>query len=67
DAVLVTDDYAVQNVASTLGVEVMPFAQEGIKETLTWEWYCPGCRNHVGDEKGRCPVCDTVLKRRPKR
>lgn len=64
-AVLVTDDYAVQNVASVLGVETQPFSQEGISRTITWVWYCPGCKVHEGTQKGRCPICDTELKRRP--
>lgn len=65
EAVLVTDDYAMQNVASSMGVQARAFAQEGIDEEFAWEWYCPGCGEHVGKRKGECPVCATELKRRP--
>jgi UPF0271 protein len=65
EAVLVTDDYAVQNVAKGLGVEVRGHAKEGISEEREWIWYCPGCGQHEGDRKGECPVCGTELKRRP--
>lgn len=67
EATLVTDDYAMQNVASRMGVDARAFAKDGISEEREWEWYCPACREHVGDRKGECPVCGTELKRRPAR
>ncbi len=66
EATLVTDDYAVQNVASAMEIKTEAFAQEGIQRTLAWEWYCPACRQHTGDRKGECPVCAAELKRRPR-
>ncbi|PSG96050.1 DNA-binding protein [Thermoplasmatales archaeon SW_10_69_26] len=65
EAVLVSDDYAVQNVAKGMDIEVRGHAQEGISEEREWIWYCPGCGEHEGDRKGECPVCGTELKRRP--
>jgi UPF0271 protein len=65
EAKLVTDDYAMQNVAAGLGVEVEGFAKDGISEEREWIWYCPACGEHEGDRKGECPVCGAELKRRP--
>lgn len=66
EGTLVTDDYAMQNVASRMGVEARAFSKAGISEELEWEWYCPACRGHTGPRKGECPVCGTELKRRPR-
>ena len=65
-AVLLTDDYAVQNVASLLGIDVMPVAQKNISDILVWEKQCVGCRKRF--DKGEiCPVCGSLLKKRRKR
>jgi UPF0271 protein len=65
-AVLLTDDYAVQNVASLLGIEVKPVAQKNIRDILVWEKQCVGCRKRF--DKGEiCPVCGSLLKKRRKR
>lgn len=54
-SVLVTDDYGVQNVASSLGVEYQEFRQEGIEEELEWNRVCSSCGAEV--EGGRCDRC----------
>jgi UPF0271 protein len=64
--VLLTDDYAVQNVASLLGIDVKPVAQKNISDLLVWEKQCVGCRKRF--DKGEiCPVCGSPLKKRRKR
>lgn len=65
-APLLSDDYAVQNVARALGLEARGHAQRGIRSQWAWEWHCTACRSHVGEEPGECPVCGTMLRRRPK-
>lgn len=67
DVVLVSEDYSVQNTAQRLGIRYQTLSTRGITKAVTWITYCPGCRRAhkhmaVGD---RCPVCGTVLKRRP--
>ena len=60
---LVTDDYAVSNVASNLGIKVSAIMTSGIKNVGKWIHYCPGCRtNHPNGKK--CPNCGTSLKRK---
>ena len=65
-AELLTDDYAVQNVASLLGIDVKSVAQKNISDLLLWEKQCIGCRKRF--EKGEiCPVCGSPLKKKRKR
>lgn len=66
DAVLLSDDYAVQNVAEVLGVRVMPVVQKKIRDVLQWEKECTGCRRRfaTGDV---CEVCGCTLKKKRKR
>ncbi len=61
-AKLATDDYALQNVALHLGVEVEPIAQPKIKRILTRNQKCRGCgRTFQGDE---CPICGTPARKK---
>jgi len=64
DAVLVTDDYAMQNVAERLGVPVESIAQGGIEEQRDWTFQCQGCGREFDENKERCPVCGTELARK---
>ena len=64
DAVLVTDDYAVQNVAARLDVETEVIAREGITESRDWRFQCVGCGREFDDDEGRCPVCGSELTRK---
>jgi UPF0271 protein len=64
DAVLVTDDYAVQNVAERLGVETEVIARDGIDERRDWQFQCRGCGREFDDDADRCPVCGSDLTRK---
>ncbi|NOR48890.1 MAG: DNA-binding protein [Methanosarcinaceae archaeon] len=66
DATLLTDDYAVQNVAVMLGIDVKPVVQKKIRDILVWEKQCVGCRKRF-DEGDVCPICGSELKNRRKR
>ncbi|MDY7081654.1 MAG: NOB1 family endonuclease [Halobacteria archaeon] len=63
DGTLVTDDYAMQNVASRLDVDVEIIAQDEIEEERDWKFQCQGC-GRVFDEKKRCPVCGSETTRK---
>ena len=60
---IISDDFAISNVAKNMGLEIIPIMTKGIKDVGKWVHYCPGCRtNHTtGNE---CPVCGTSLKRK---
>jgi UPF0271 protein len=64
--VIVSDDYAVQNVAEMLDIEHASLATFGITSKFDWVYYCPACfRKYTAkDAGGSCSVCGTRLKRK---
>ncbi|WP_435100253.1 NOB1 family endonuclease [Halarchaeum sp. P4] len=64
DAVLVTDDYAMQNVADALDVDVDSIAKQGISERRDWNFQCQGCGREFDEKRERCPVCGSSLARK---
>ena len=64
DAALVTDDYAMQNVADDLGIDVEVIAQEGIEERREWRYQCQGCGKVFDEHHERCPICGSQLARK---
>ncbi len=64
DGTLVTDDYAMQNVAEKLDVTVEVIAREGIDEQRTWTYQCQGCGREFDDHHDRCPICGSELSRK---
>jgi UPF0271 protein len=64
--IIVSDDYAVQNVAEALELKYQSLATFGIREKFNWVLYCPGCfRKYPNGEAQDCLVCGTKLKRKP--
>ena len=60
---IISDDFAISNVAKNLGLKISPIMTQGIKDVGKWIHYCPGCRtNHTNGKE--CPVCGTPLKRK---
>ncbi|QSG15531.1 NOB1 family endonuclease [Halapricum desulfuricans] len=64
DGTLVTDDYAMQNVADKLEVAVDIIAQEGIDEQRDWHFQCQGCGREFEENHDRCPICGSDLTRK---
>ena len=64
DATLVTDDYAMQNVAEKLDITVYVIAQEGIDERRDWEFQCQGCGRIFDENRERCEICGSDLERK---
>ncbi len=62
EAILVTDDYSMQNVARTLGVPYEPVLAPGIRETWQWAYRCTGCARTWPEWHEECPVCGAPLK-----
>jgi Predicted nucleic acid-binding protein, consists of a PIN domain and a Zn-ribbon module len=65
-SILITDDFAVQNIAARLDIEVMPVAQRIITDKIIWQKQCIGCFRHFkdGDE---CPICGSPLRKKMKK
>ncbi|PSQ47481.1 DNA-binding protein [Halobacteriales archaeon SW_7_65_23] len=64
DGELVTDDYAMQNVAEKLNVAVEVIARDGIDEQRDWTFQCQGCGREFDDQHDRCPICGSPLSRK---
>ncbi|WP_336327111.1 NOB1 family endonuclease [Halovenus sp. HT40] len=64
DGTLVTDDYAMQNVAEKLNVTVEVIAREGIDEQRSWTYQCQGCGREFDENHDRCPICGSGLSRK---
>jgi len=67
DPVVVSDDYAVQNVAEGIGLSYQSLATLGIRQKFDWIRYCPACFRRYPGEIQVCQVCGTKLKRKPLR
>lgn len=64
--VIVSDDYAVQNVAEALKLNYQSLATFGIRQKFSWIMYCPACfRQYPNGETQDCLICGTKLKRKP--
>ncbi len=63
NAKIVTDDYAIQNVASHLRLDFEGVHQEKIKEKRKWKWRCTSCGRYFNHYYEQCPVCGGELKR----
>jgi len=59
-----TDDFAVQNTALHLGLEVVPLRQRRA-QPRRWRFRCTGCGRY-GERSGICPVCGSPMKRKVK-
>jgi UPF0271 protein len=60
-ATLLSDDYAVQNVALRLGLGVRGILR-GRARPRRWKFRCPGCGRRY-PSAGSCPACGSSLKR----
>jgi len=59
-----TDDFALQNVAQSLGIPVTPLRQRRA-QPIRWKFRCAGCGRYYR-EAGECPVCGAAIKRKLK-
>jgi len=60
---IISDDFAISNVAKNLDLKVSPIMTQGIKDVGKWVHYCPGCKtNHTSGKE--CSMCGTPLKRK---
>lgn len=64
---LVTDDYAVQNLASIFNIPFRRVVMPGITEVFTWQMFCPACGRTYSMALTKCEVCGSGLIRRPKK
>ncbi len=67
DVTIMSDDYSLQNVASSLGLTTKSSNTQGISKQFEWSYYCPACfKNYNKPPKDMlCGLCGTKLKRKP--
>ena len=63
DGTIVTDDYAIQNVARQCGIEYSGSGIEPIKKSIVWKYRCTGCHRIYDKYIEICPVCGHTVKR----
>jgi endoribonuclease Nob1 len=62
DVVILSDDYSIQNIASTLSINFQAVSQQGITKKFKWRYRCPGCKKQFDHEVKTCPICGTQTK-----
>lgn len=60
-APLISDDYSIQNVAKSLGVNCLPMETRGIKRIYYWKYVCRGCGKEYDRRLPECDVCGKDL------
>ncbi len=65
--IIVTDDYALQNVAHKAGFKFKTVLRSGIKNLVKWKLYCPSCKRNYSPSypHDECEICGGRLKRSP--
>jgi endoribonuclease Nob1 len=64
EPVIVSDDYAIQNLADHLKISHSSLANFGIVHRFDWIMYCPACFRRYKPPEKKCRVCGTVLRRK---
>jgi UPF0271 protein len=62
EATILSDDYSIQNIASTLNIKYQGFLQKGITKKFKWVSRCPGCGKQFTEIQKICPICGTATK-----
>ena len=64
---LVSDDFAVRNVAEVLAIRLSETSMKGGEwKAMTWTLHCNGCgKNYTNPKLTECQVCGTRLVRKP--
>ncbi len=62
ETVILTDDYSIQNVASSLDIPFESVLQKGITKKFKWGYICTGCRKKFKENIKKCPICGKQVK-----
>jgi len=65
EAIIVSDDYSIQNLAHTLHIRFQGFSQQGITKKFKWSCRCPGCGKRFEEFISCCPICGTRTRLSP--
>jgi len=64
EPVVVSDDYAVQNLSEHFQLSHRSLANFGIVHKFQWIMYCPACHRKYKPPQKKCTFCGTHLKRK---
>lgn len=67
NAILVTDDFAICNLANTLSIELLNLGTKGIKDTRKWIKFCKSCGRGYPPTQRVCSLCGNNLRIRFKK
>ena len=54
---IVTDDFAIQNVASALGLHFVSCSGKEITEQRVWKYKCTACNHRNKEKRSDCLIC----------
>lgn len=60
---VVSDDFAIENVSSKLGIRFVGADLQSISRTIKWQFRCTGCGRRFSRHQVACPVCGHELRR----
>jgi endoribonuclease Nob1 len=67
NAVLVSDDFAISNLAKSLSIELLNLGTKGIRERRKWIKYCGICGKGYSPTQSVCSLCGNKLRVRYKK
>jgi len=62
EAIIITDDYSIQNVAHVLNIKYENISQPGITKKFKWIYRCSGCGKKFEENIKTCPICGASTK-----
>ncbi len=62
NGIVITDDYAIQNVLKYIGLKFSGLSQREISKIFQWKYRCTGCMRYYEKYYESCPVCGSKLK-----
>ena len=62
EAIILTDDYSIQNVANVLNIKFEAISQSGITKRFKWIGRCRGCGKKFKENIKICPICGAEIK-----
>ena len=68
DAKVVTDDFRIQNVLKSIGIQFLPAGEIGdrtIKDIWSWTFRCKGCGRYFDERQknDECPICGSRVRK----
>jgi len=67
DALVLTNDLAMQNVCNLLGLRYDSFRGKEISYVIKWAYKCEGCGRRFSSYLESCPYCGNKLRRYPRK